>query len=68
MPFLPILHQAAVACGTTGLTHAALVAVISLPAPRSSRVDAREILKIPLRRNPYRPAGGWRGTSPPSAA
>jgi hypothetical protein len=54
MSFLPLLHQAATAAGTTGLIYTALIvlaALISLLAPSSTRRgDARETLKILLRR------------------
>ena len=56
MSFLPLLHQAATAVGTTGLIYTALIvlaALISLLAPSSTRRgDARETLKILLRRKP----------------
>lgn len=60
MSFLPVLHQVAAAGGITGVIYVGLIAlavVISLVAPSSSlRRDARETLKILLRRtSPERP-------------
>jgi hypothetical protein len=54
MPFLPILHQATAAGDAAAVTYAASVALAALVSllPRSSqrRHDARETLKILLRR------------------
>jgi hypothetical protein len=56
MSFLPLLHQAATTAGATGLAYTGLVvltALISLLAPSDARRrDARETLKILLRRKP----------------
>jgi len=56
MPLLPALHQAATTAETTGVMYAASVALtvlVALLAPSSRhRGDARETLKILLRRKP----------------
>jgi hypothetical protein len=52
MPYLTILHKAA-AAGTLYAAAVALAVLVSLLAPRSTRRrDARETLKILLRRKP----------------